>query len=51
MKCEICKKEVASLFLGKVKGTYIKDSKKKKRLICFECQKRLGSKEKILSEL
>ncbi len=51
MKCEICKKKIAELFLGKIKGTMIKDAKGKKRYICFECQKNLNSKEKILDEL
>jgi len=51
MKCEICKKKIAELFLGKIKGTVIKDSKGKKHYVCFECQKRLGTKDKIMEEL
>ncbi len=51
MKCDICSKTIATGFLEKVKGTYIRDKNKKKRSICFECQKRLGSKENILREL
>jgi uncharacterized protein with PIN domain len=51
MKCEICKKKIAELFLDKIKGTIIYDKKNKKRFVCFECQKRLGSKDNILSEL
>lgn len=51
MKCEICGKKIAELFLNKIKGTIIKDEKHKKRYVCFECQKRLKDKEKILAEL
>ncbi len=51
MKCEICKKKIAEIFLNKIKGTIIYDKNHKKHYICFECQKRLGSKEKILEEL
>ncbi len=51
MKCEICKKKIAEMFLGKIKGTIIKDAKGKKHYICFECQKNMGSKEKILEKL
>ena len=51
MKCDICSKTVATTILNKIKGSYVKDDKKKKRVICFECQKRLRTKEKILEEL
>jgi len=51
MKCEICGKKIGEMFLNKIKGTIIYDAKHKKRHICFECQKRLGSKEKILEGL
>lgn len=51
MKCEICKKKIEETFLNKIIGTYIKDEKAKKHMICFECQKNLRSKEKILEKL
>ncbi|MCK4669958.1 MAG: hypothetical protein KAT43_02050 [Nanoarchaeota archaeon] len=49
MKCEICKKTIATTFLKKILGTYIKKGKKK-HLICPECQSKL-SKEEILNKL
>ena len=51
MKCEICKQKIETTFLEKVNGTYIKDDKGKKHLICFECQKKLKTKEEILKNL
>jgi hypothetical protein len=51
MKCVVCKEKVQETFLQKPVGTYIKDSKGKKKLVCKECQKKLGSKEKILKKL
>jgi len=48
MKCDICGKTIATLFLEKIKGTYFwKDGKKK--AACFECQSRLKNniKEEI----
>ena len=51
MKCDICSKTLATTILNKIKGTYVKDEKKKKRVVCFECQKRLGTKEKMQEEL
>ncbi len=51
MKCEICSKKITETFLGKILGTYVKDNKGKKRTICFECQKQLKTKEKILEKL
>lgn len=50
-KCEICKEKLGETFLNKVLGTYVKDTKGKKHLICFECQKKFGSKEKILENI
>ncbi len=42
VKCDICKKKVESLFLGKIKGTYVKDKgSSRKKAICSECQKKL----------
>ena len=51
MKCEICGKTITETFLGKFLGTHVKDVKGKKHVVCFECQKTLGSKEKILEKL
>lgn len=51
MKCEICKSKVQQTFLEKPIGTYVKDEKGKKHLVCGECQNKLGSKDKILEEL
>lgn len=38
MKCSICKKEVEILYLEKVAGTYIKNEKGKRLLVCHVCQ-------------
>lgn len=51
VKCEICNKKIAETFLNKIVGTYIKDEKGKKHIICFECQKTLKSKDKILEKI
>lgn len=51
MKCEICKNKIEETFLNKIVGTYIKDAKGKKHIICKGCQKSLGSKGKILEKL
>jgi len=37
MKCFKCNKEIETTFLGKIKGTYIREGKKLKA-ICNECQ-------------
>lgn len=50
-KCELCKNKVNQTFLDKVLGTYVKDSKGKKHLICFDCQKKFTTKEQILENL
>jgi hypothetical protein len=50
MKCEICRNKVEEIFLNKVLGTYIKDAKGKRHLVCKQCQKQY-SKEEILSKL
>ncbi len=50
MKCEVCKKDVEKTFLNKPIGTYMKDSKSKKRLVCNNCQKTY-KKEEILTKL
>jgi len=51
MKCELCKKAIEQTFLGKILGTYVKDPKGKPHTVCFECQKKLRTKEKILEQL
>jgi hypothetical protein len=51
MKCEICKKNVAETFLKKKLGSYVKDEKGKKHLICSECQMRFPKKEEVLKNL
>jgi len=33
-KCSICGKKIEEIFLGKIKGTYIKG-----KAVCSECQK------------
>ncbi len=38
MKCKLCKGEVDVTFLNKVLGTYVKDSKNKKQIVCKSCQ-------------
>ncbi|MFO8016552.1 MAG: hypothetical protein R6U32_05595 [Candidatus Woesearchaeota archaeon] len=50
-KCEICGKKIEETFLKKILGTFVKDSKGKKHLVCPECQEKLGSKEEILKKL
>lgn len=51
MKCEICKNKIHEIFLAKPVGTYVKDEKGKKHMVCNECQSKLGSKDKILEKL
>lgn len=50
-KCEICKANIGETFLNKIVGTYIKDEKGKKHIICFDCQKKFSSKKDILEQL
>ncbi len=51
-KCNVCGNKIAELFLGKLKGTIIKKAGKKKQYtICFECQKKFPSKEKLLEQI
>jgi len=51
MKCEICKATIPELFLQKVVGTYVKDAKGKKHIICSNCQRTLKEKKDILEKL
>ena len=47
MKCEICNRKIEKIFLEKINGTYIKDSKGKLHVVCSDCQRKL-SKEDML---
>jgi hypothetical protein len=50
MKCEICKQQIAETFLNKVIGTYVKDAKGKKHVICHDCQHALKTDKKAILE-
>jgi hypothetical protein len=50
MKCELCKAAIEQLFLGKIKGTIIKDTKGKKRAVCFDCQGKFNNDKKSMLE-
>jgi hypothetical protein len=51
-KCSICGEKIQELFLEKIKGTIVrKPGYEKQYEICFQCQKKLGSKEEILKKL
>jgi ribosome-binding protein aMBF1 (putative translation factor) len=47
MKCDLCKKEIEEIFLGKLKGTHIKIDGKKK-VVCDECQGK--HKDKLIEQ-
>ena len=51
MKCNICKNKIQEIFLKKIVGTYIKDKDGKKKVVCFECQKKCKTKEDLLKLL
>ena len=51
MKCEICGNKITETFLGKIKGTYIKDENGKMHVVCFDCQTKFKTKEDILKEI
>ena len=51
MKCKICSKNIETTFMNKILGTYIKDDKGKKHVVCFECQKKFKDKKEILENL
>ncbi|MFP4119299.1 MAG: hypothetical protein ACLFTH_04560 [Candidatus Woesearchaeota archaeon] len=38
VKCELCNRKIATTFLGKIVGTVVYDSGKKKRYVCKDCQ-------------
>jgi hypothetical protein len=37
--CAVCKSKVETTFLEKPLGTYLRDAKGKRRLVCRECQR------------
>lgn len=51
MKCGVCGKSLATTFLGKVKGTYVKDAKGKQHAVCFECQSKFKDKAELLQNI
>lgn len=51
MKCDICKNKIEETFLEKMLGSYVKDAKGKKHLVCSECQKKFKTKEEILKQI
>ena len=51
MNCEICGKRIGTTFLNKILGTHVKDDKGAKHVICFECQKKIPTKEEILKNI
>lgn len=49
-KCSICNEKVEHTFLQKPKGTWIRDTDGKRRLVCSACQRQhaaTGLKEKL----
>ncbi|MBN1376795.1 hypothetical protein JW949_00495 [Candidatus Woesearchaeota archaeon] len=50
MKCSICGKNIETTILKKPRGTYIKN-KKKRILVCSECQSGLKTRDKILEKV
>ncbi|MBT7903383.1 hypothetical protein HN587_05975 [Candidatus Woesearchaeota archaeon] len=51
MKCEICKQKVQMNFLEKPFGSYVKDEKGKKHIICSECQNKFQTKKEVLEKI
>ncbi len=52
MKCDICGKKIEETFLKKPLGTYIKDKKGKKHMICPDCQAKSNTdKEALLKKI
>ncbi len=52
MKCEICNKNIETIFMEKILGTHIKDDKGKKHAICWECQGKFNNdKTRILENI
>ena len=51
MNCNVCGAKIGETFLGKIKGTYVKDGKGKMRAVCFGCQKKFPSKEDLIKSI
>jgi len=51
MKCDICGNKIEETFLKKIVGTYVRDSKGKRKAVCAECQRKLKGKEELLAAL
>ncbi|NQV91294.1 hypothetical protein HQ489_02365 [Candidatus Woesearchaeota archaeon] len=52
VKCSICGDKIQELFLEKIKGTIVrKPGTNKQYEICFQCQKKFGSKEELLAQI
>ena len=49
VKCDICKANIETTFLGKIKGTYV-NIKSKQRVVCPNCQKKY-TKEELIKKL
>jgi len=45
MNCTICKNKIQETFLRKIIGTYVKDEKRKKKVVCKDCQTKLSVEE------
>ncbi|MFW6014201.1 MAG: hypothetical protein ACOCZQ_00940 [Nanoarchaeota archaeon] len=45
MKCDICGTTINKTFLEKIEGTYIRNNKGKKKLVCPGCQSKLTDDE------
>ncbi|MBS3107221.1 hypothetical protein J4419_06210 [Candidatus Woesearchaeota archaeon] len=50
MKCDLCGAKIQQTFLNKILGTQIRVNGKKK-LVCFECQRKFPKKEDLLKQL
>ncbi|MGV8161706.1 MAG: hypothetical protein ACP5N2_00045 [Candidatus Nanoarchaeia archaeon] len=45
MNCTICKSKIQETFLRKPIGSYFKDAKSKKKIVCNSCQSKLTLNE------
>jgi len=50
MKCELCTAAIEQLFLGKIKGTVVKDAKGKPHTVCFDCQRKFRNEKRQMLE-
>lgn len=51
MNCALCKAKIEKTFLGKIVGSYVRDTKGKKHSICPQCQKMHPNKAQIIEKL